>query len=212
MPNKSKPKSTPGRRLRTAGTDPLTPPDNLEAASAEDEAEAAAGEDGGRDWSRLTAGMSPAQAVWHLHVQEGLPLAETALLLKLAPDAAQALHQNMLHQAAEQAPRSEGDFAALRHEAGQRLLAVYHDAAGDPRRQDPRHLVIRLSAMKQYSTLFGLNLEAAPLRDDAAPYTTPEDIAQAVRQRQTDQFGRTKDVTEAREALEAEGEVCGGLQ
>jgi len=146
-------------------------------------------------------GMTAEQAIFHLHINEGMPLHEVAQEIGMTFVGVKKAFRAMLETIADQSPKTEREFSLMREEVGARLMATYQDACGPIKRMDPRFLLVRLNAMRQLSTLYGLNLENEEKDDDLKPYATPDEIAAEVAKRQLAQFGRVHDVEAARSAL-----------
>ena len=155
---------------------------------------------------RATAiGMTNEQAIWHLHVVEGLPFVEIARQLGLGLNTVRSHYELIVAEIAANAPKTEGDYTSMRQELGARIMAVHNDATGgmgDPKRHNPKMLAVRLTALRQYAQLYGLNLEQEQQDKGATPYVTPEEIALDVQRKALALYGRVADVQEARLALE----------
>lgn len=145
-------------------------------------------------------GLGPGEMVWELHVVQGRSVRETARLLGLAAGEVTALRGEMRARAAERAPRSEGDFQAVREELRERLVAILEDACRAP--EDPRLLAVRQRVCDQLAELYGLKMQRRSGGEEPVQrYALPEEMSAAVEARVNDLFGRAAEIEAARKAV-----------
>ncbi|MES2738377.1 MAG: hypothetical protein V4672_18800 [Verrucomicrobiota bacterium] len=145
-------------------------------------------------------GLGPGEMVWELHVVQGRSVRETARLLGLAAGEVAALRGEMRTRAVERAPRSEGDFQAVREELRERLVAILEDACRAP--EDPRLLAVRQRVCDQLAELYGLKMQRRSGGEEPVQrYALPEEMSAAVEARVNDLFGRAAEIEAARKAV-----------
>lgn len=147
-------------------------------------------------------GLREEELVFELHVRLGLPLLEVARVLGLGAERVLELWARGRALRAARAPQCETDFSGLREHlcavlwqtVEETFPSLLHEPDDDESAADSRAsapmLSVRLKALDQIAKLYDVGLVQHTAGFSPLPYSTPDDIADDVRQRVLEMHGR----------------------
>ena len=151
-----------------------------------------------------TLGLTTRQVIFELHVRQGKRLIDVAHSLGLAASTVSEHWKAIREDIAANASATPEMLASMRQVIAARLEATIEETypqeedeeEGDDidaetgekiskegKKANPALLAIRLKALDQLATLYGVKLEQQPTTSDSQPYTTPAEIAESVKAR-----------------------------
>ncbi len=159
-----------------------------------------------------TRSMTQEQAVFQLFVNEGKSFIEISDELDLCLSSVSKAWTRVKQDLAANAPKSPEEMSSMRELINARLEATIRATYPKPEVlpdidmetgqnitiQPPANasmMAIRLKALDQQAKLYGVNMEQAVLLNDAAPYKTPDEIAETVRAHLLTMHGRESFLT-----------------
>lgn len=127
-------------------------------------------------------GIEIEEKAWQLSLK-GFKQVQIAERLRISPTRVSRYLSRRMGRIEQNAPLTAAELAVMRGIMEARLEASYAEAASLPDRY--RGILLQLKCLASMAKLFGLNLESSnrPTVSQPVPYSTPAEIAKAVKER-----------------------------